>query len=192
MSAEANPRLLPLIRGTAMMANRAFLEREFGAQAFEQVLRGMPAEHYQSLAGIPIAHEWYPLRAMMAFINEASRVFSCRYYHERIGAFQAEYDLNFVHRFLLKFTSPLWVIDRGGRVWRDYFNSGHWEIVKGEKPRTLTGTLHDFAFVDGNHCRIINAFLERIGQLTGASATRVVHTKCRAAGAPACIFEGKW
>jgi len=175
-----------------MLANREFLEREFGTQAFEQVLRGLPAVHYEPLHGVPIAHEWYPLASMMAFIDEASRVFSCRDYHERIGAFQAEYDLHFVHRFLLKFTSPLWVIDRGGRLWSDYFNSGRWEIVKGAKPRTLVGTLRDFAFINADHCRIVTGFLERAGQLTGAAATRVVHTKCVAAGAPACIFEGKW
>ena len=183
---------VPLIRGTAMLANRAFLESQFGPQAFEQVLRGMPAEHHDALAGIPIAHEWYPLAAMMAFIDEAARVFECRDYHERIGGFQAEYDLRFVHRFLLKFTTPMWVFDRGGKLWRDYHNSGRWKIEAGSGPRTVIGTLYDFQFVWANHCRIVSGFLERIGKLTGASATRVKHSRCRAAGADACVFEGRW
>ena len=183
--------MVPMIRGTAMLANRAFCEQNWGAAAFDQVLRGMPREHFDALSGIPMAQEWYPLASLMAFIDEAARVFECRDYYERIGAFQAEYDLRLVHRFLLKFTTPLWVFDRGGKLWNDYHNSGRW-VLQGPGPRAVVATLHDFAFVNANHCRIVTGFLERIGQLTGTGSVKVTHRKCRATGSPACVFEGKW
>ena len=183
------------VRGTALLANRDFLKKNYGADAFERVLESLPRQHAETLGSIALAHDWLPAEAMVASLVASAKLFSPDdpdSFYEQVGAYGADYDLTFIHRFLLKFTSPIWIMERGAKLWREYHNSGDWKIEHGPTAHSLVGTLSDFAVVAGPMCRTVVGFVRRAGQLTGAKNMRVEHRRCRSAGAPACVFEGQW
>ena len=184
-------RFVPLIRGTALLATRAYLAKKHGPDAFDRAVLLLRPEHAAVWRAIPLAHEWYSHEAVLALDDAAAALYGPDFYDE-IGAFVAEYDLNFIHRFLLKFTNPLWILDKGAKLWSEYYNSGRWTIVRGGEQRSLTGTLYDFAIVSVRQCRMMAAFVRRAGQLTGASKIKVDHPQCRARGSPACVFTAAW
>src|SRR5690348_12572125 len=100
------------VRGTALLSNREFLTKHYGPDAFDRLLLAMPHHLATALRKIPLAHDWYPADAMVASLELGGRLFSPDNpdaYYEAIGHFNAEYDLTFIHRFLLKFTSPIWI-----------------------------------------------------------------------------------
>src|SRR5262245_60392258 len=102
-----------MIRGTLLLGHRAFAEKNFGAGAFERILAAVPPQLAEPLRGIPLAQQWYPLESVLACADAGSEVFQVPDFHERVGAFNAEFDRNFIHRFILRFTSPLWMMERG-------------------------------------------------------------------------------
>jgi hypothetical protein len=183
------------VRGTALLANRQFLVKEFGPDAFDRVLASIEKTHADALRVIPLAQDWFPAASMVASLVASARLFAPddpdRFY-EAVGAHGAEYDLNFIHRFLLRFTNPLWMMERGAKLWREYHNSGEWDIQQGATPHSIVGTLREFAVVSAPMCRTVVGFVRRAGQLTGAKQMQVTHPRCRAAGAQVCVFEGVW
>ena len=183
------------VRGTALLANREFLTQTYGADAFDRLLKALPRQHAEALGVIPLAHDWFPADAMVASLLMGAKLFSPddpNAFYESVGAHGADYDLNFIHRFILKFTSPIWIMERGAKLWSEYHNSGRWTITRGEKPHSMVGTLADFAVVAAPMCKTVVGFVRRAGQLTGAKNMRVEHRRCRSAGAPVCVFEGEW
>ena len=184
-------RFIPLIRGTALLATRAYLEQTHGADAFDRTLMLLRSDHQAVWSTTPLADQWYSHEAVLAMDDAAAALFGPDIFEE-IGAYVAEYDLNFVHRFILKFTSPMWIMDRGAKLWSEFFNSGRWTITPGEGPKSLVGVLQDFAIVNPRQCRIIAGFVRRAGELTGARNIKVEHPECRSRGAAACVFTAEW
>jgi hypothetical protein len=141
---------------------------------------------------IPIAHEWYPEESVLGLMDAIAAVKGDKVYDE-MGRFAAEFDLNFIHRFLLRFKNPLWLLDRGARLWSEYHNTGRWKITAGEDGKSLTGELEDFGIVRASFCRSLTSWILRAGQMTGAKDLVVEHTRCRAArNARGCVWEGHW
>ncbi len=182
---------VPQVRGTVLLMSRAYVEQRHGAAAYEQLLSRMKAANAAVMRGILLAHDWYPAGAMLEFDDLAAERFGPEHYEET-SAFQAEYDLRFIHRFLLKFTSPLWLLERGAKLWREYHNTGEWRVERGQAPHSLVGTLSNWAIVHAGQCRGNIGFIRRAGQLTGAKDIQVEHPQCRAAGARACVFTASW
>jgi hypothetical protein len=183
------------VRGTALLANRQFLAKEFGPDAFDRVLAALEKSHADALRGIPLAQDWFPASSMIASLVMGAKLFAPDdpdKFYEQVGAHGAEYDLTFIHRFILRFTSPIWMMERGAKLWREYHNSGEWKIEQGAQPHSLVGTLKDFAVVSAPLCRTVVGFVRRAGELTGAKQMQVAHSRCRAQGAQVCVFEGVW
>ena len=181
----------PLVRGTGLLATRAYLEKQFGPEAIAQMLGQMPASLAEPIRGIPIAHEWYPEESVLGLMDVAAAIHGDLVY-DQMGAFAATYDLTFIHRFLLKFTSPMWLLDRGARLWSEYHNTGKWKIEKGPTPKSLRGELEEFGIVRATFCRALTAWIARAGELTGAKDIVVAHTRCRSTASRACVWEGHW
>ena len=80
-------------------------------------------------------------------------------FHERFGAAAAEYEVSWVHRIALRFTSPQWLLERGADYWSRAHSTGRWEI-EGRKG-WMRGTLHDFGVVDAGYCDSLRAWLLR-------------------------------
>ncbi len=177
------------IRGTTLMSFRAYVEKTYGEGGFRRVLSALPAEDRAPFEGIVLASAWYPVQAFVRAIGVATAAFGLEL-PERYGEFGAEYEIGRFFRFILRFSSPGWLFDRGTRVWRGTHSTGAWEIER--KERFLRGSLASFAVLDPRYCRVLVGWIRRAALMTGARSVKVEHPQCRCNGAPACVFELSW
>ena len=139
----------------------------------------------------PIAlGSWLPTLHLTTAFNTARDLFATPDFHTRFGTAAANYEVNWVQRLAMRFTSPQFFLERGAQHWRSRHNSGTWTYDS--RPHWLRGTLRDFAVVDGGFCDMMCAWLTRACVMTGAGKAYVVERECRSKGAAACIFEGSW
>jgi hypothetical protein len=132
---------------------------------------------------------WYPTASFVRAIEVAAALYDPDGFYESYGAFAAEFEINAFQKIVLRFTSPVFFLDRAGRIWNRFHDTGKWEVEGGKN--SLRGTLRDFAIVNGNYCRVLTAWILRASQLTGVTG-KVTHSACRARGDDACVFEGSW
>jgi hypothetical protein len=99
--------------------------------------------------------------------------------------------MSWVHRIALRFTTPLWLLERGRDYWRRAHSTGRWDAEG--RQGWIRGTLHEFGVVDAGYCDSLRAWLTRACKMTGASRVHIVERTCRARnGGDVCIFEGTW
>jgi hypothetical protein len=177
------------ISGGSVLSLRTYLERLQGPGTLDKVLDRMPPEEGAALRGIVLPVNWYPTLSFVHALHAAEGMLRDPHFYETYGAFAAEYQINAFQRFALKFSSPIYLLDRAGRMWRRFHDSGDW-VVEGDRQH-MKGTLRNFAVVDARYCRVVAAWIQRAGQMTGARG-EVAHPECRARGAAACVFAGWW
>ena len=177
------------VAGGSLLSLRTHVTRTYGDDAFDRVLAEMSPEMADPLRGIVLPIHWYPTASFVRAIEVAARIFDPDAFYESYGAFAAEFEINAFQKIVLRFTSPLFLVERAGRIWNRFHDTGAWQ-VEGSRNH-LSGTLRDFAIVNANYCRVLAAWILRACQLTGARGT-IAHSACRARGDEACVFEGTW
>jgi hypothetical protein len=180
---------VPSTSSKSFLSLRDYVERTYGAGSFERVRArltelGMPIDRVITPMG------WYPTTTYAAALDAGRDLFGPENFAEQFGYAAAEYELNFFLRFLLRFTSPVWILQRGADVWRRYHDTGEWEIVG--FPHRIRGALRGFGIAHDGYCRSLVGWLRRACELTGAREVTVRHLECRTRGAEACVFEGHW
>lgn len=177
------------VSGSSLLSLQVFLNRAYGKDVYTRALDTLPVGEQEALRGIVLPVNWYPAAAYIHALKAAREVSGDAEFFERYGAFAADYQINAFHKFILRFASPLFFLDRAGRMWRRSHDSGDWQIEGGD--RWMRGTLRGFAIVDADYCGVLVAWIDRASQLTGTRG-HTTHAECRARGAEACVFEGRW
>jgi len=175
---------------SSFLALQQFVEAKNGPGAYHRLRDVLASRHGLHLPPVIEPGSWLPTQAFVTGMDVAKDLFGPADFHERFGAARADFEIKWVLRIVLKFTSPVWVLERGADMWRQMHNTGTWEIVG--HTRWLRGTLRDFAVVNKGYCASLRAWLTRAGQHTGATSLQVVERECRTRGAAACVFEGHW
>jgi hypothetical protein len=181
--------VVPNIAGGSVLALRSYVEQTHGAGAFAKLLDGLAASDAAPLREIILPVNWYPARSFTAALHATARLSGDPSFYERYGAFAAEFEIAAFQRILLRFTTPAFFMDRAGRLWSRFHDSGEW-LVEGSG-KHLRGTLRDFALVDPMYCRVLGAWIKRAGELTG-SRGEVAHPECRARGSEVEVWDGWW
>lgn len=177
------------VAGSSLLSFQVFLDKTYGKDIYARALDALPADEATLLRGIILPVNWYSAPAYIHALKAARTLSGDDAFFERYGAFAADFQINAFRKFILRFTSPVFFMDHAGRMWRRTYDTGQWEIEGGD--RFVRGTLRDFAVVDADYCRVLVAWIHRASQLTGTRGfTR--HPACRASGAQACVFEGRW
>ncbi len=114
------------IAGGSVLSLREFLERSQGAGSFARALDGAPADEVAPLREIILPVNWYPTTSFLAVLHAGRALAGGDDYYERYGAFAAEYEIAAFQRFLLRFTTPVFLMDRAGRLWRRFHDTGEW------------------------------------------------------------------
>jgi hypothetical protein len=180
---------VPKITGGSVLSLQTFVTRTYGDGAFARVLDHMEPELGEPLRGIVLPVNWYPTPAFVRAIETASTLFADDRLFERYGAFAADFEITRFQRFALRFTSPLYLMSRAGRMWNRFHDTGEWNVTGGANE--LRGALKGFAIVSESYCRVLTAWIHRAAEMTGVRGS-VVHPECRARGADACLFVGTW
>ncbi len=180
----------PLTAATSFLSLRRFVEERYGQGSFQRIREALSARHNFRLPPIITAGSWYPSRAFALGMDEARHQFKAPEFHEAFGAKAAEYELHWVYRPILRFTTPVWLIEQSADVWKKAHDTGAWSIES--RPSWVRGTLKDFGLVHTGYCRSLTAWLQRACEMTCARRIRVWHPQCRVDNYPGCVFEGEW
>jgi len=180
---------VPSVAGSSLLSLQLFLKKSYGEDVYARAIERLSPADADSVRGIVLPVNWYPAQAYMLLLRTARQLSGDDAFLERYGAFAADYQINMFRRFILRFASPVFFLDRAGRMWDRSHDTGRWQIEGGD--RSMRGTLRDFAIVDADYCRVLVAWIHRASQLTGTRG-KTTHPACRAKGAEACVFEGSW
>src|SRR5215813_2926911 len=114
--------------GAAVLALQLYVERQFGDDAFDLVLKRMKPEDAEPLRGIILPVNWYPTISFVRALETAHEAFGANDFLEKYGRAAAEFEITAFQKFLLKFTSPAFLMERAGKVWKRFHDTGTWEI----------------------------------------------------------------
>lgn len=177
---------------TSFLSLRQYLGEQHGAAAWKRVRDTLAAERGVELPAVIAPGTWLPTQHFVTALHVAHGLFGPDDFYLRFGRAAAEYEVKWVHRVVLRFTSPLWVLDRAGDVWKKAHTTGHWRI-ESDRAHHLRGSLYGFGVVDRAYCDSLLGWLQRALVMTGADKLDMAETRCRARdGADACVYEGTW
>jgi hypothetical protein len=180
---------VPSTSGKTLLALADYLSRTYGPQALRNVLSRLPPRSQRDLSGILMPTLWYPTAALVEAIEAAQAVYGPDHFYEQFGQAAARYSIHAFYRFILRFKTPHWMLERAASIWQQFHTHGKWSIQMGE--RDFQAQLQGFA-APGTYCRVLCGWITGAGQLTGAPEVQVTHPRCRAAGAAECHFQGCW
>jgi hypothetical protein len=181
----------PLTASASFQSARQFLVEGHGEVGWERVLAALRERHAIELPAEPRTGAWLPTIWYTSTLNVARDELGPPDFHERFGWAAAEYEMSWIHRVALRFSSPLWLLEQGAAYWHRAHTTGRWQ-TEGRKG-WLRGTLRDFGVVDAGYCDSLRAWLQRACMMTGAGRMHIVERNCRArGGGDACVFEGTW
>ncbi len=143
--------------------------------------------------GKVLAGSWYPFAHFTQLLETAESIFGggIDEFARREGASCADYDLRGVYRVFVRFTSIDFVIERSGKVWRQYYDSGDLVILETEGTRVVF-ELREFGAPHRGHCGTVLGWSERAAELSGVAGVSGTHSSCRARGESRCIFHIDW
>jgi hypothetical protein len=177
------------ISGKALLAIQSFVRHHHGVDAFDRIQLRMSARQRQELGGIVLPTSWYPTATVIKTLEVGRVLYGPADFYERYGEWSANYALNAFYKFLLRFKTPHWILQRSMTMWRNYHTTGEWKMEM--TPNSFHGSLHGFT-MPGTYCRVLIGWIRNAGRLTGATNCEVTHPRCRAAGATDCLFVGRW
>jgi hypothetical protein len=173
------------------MSLRHFVETRYGSGSFAALRRELAKRHGLELDLVLRPNGWYPTAAFVRGLELGHELFGPDDFYELFGEAAAEYEISIFNRFVLRFTSPGWLVERGADVWSRSHDSGRW-IVEREKPLHLRATLEGFAIPSDGFCRGLIGWFRRACAMTGVRDVVIEHPFCRARGLTACVFDGRW
>ncbi len=179
-------------KGTVFESTRLFTVREFGPEGAERVLAELSEADRRVLAELS-AISWCPVEPVLRFHHALDRVFGsgdlalC----VRAGYFSAGWSLNTVLKLFLRFSSPLWLVERATSVWGRYHDTGQWRIEQADGNR-IVGELHGFEVGDPAFCARLRGWLQGAVELTGGQHAVVTETRCVCRGDDCCAFSLGW
>lgn len=170
---------------------RHFLERKYGGGAWADVRRELAERHGLEVDLVLHPKGWYATEAFARALDLGRELYGPEDFYERFGEAAAEYEINMFSRFILRFTSPGWMVAHCNDVWPLSHDTGYWTCDR-ERPVHLKGTLHDFGFPHEGHCRSLVGWFRRACAMTGVRDVQIDHIFCRARSGPSCIFDARW
>jgi hypothetical protein len=175
---------------TSFLSVRQYVEEQYGAGSFKRLRDELLAKHQVELPMVITPGSWLPTEHFVQSLATARDLWGPQDLPERFGRRAAEYEMRWVHRVILRFTSPVWLLEQGAKLWDRSHNTGRLEIEG--HVRMIRGRVYDFAGSGSVYCPSLVGWLTRACQMTGAEKVKVVETDCRGRGAKYCQFEGFW
>ena len=179
-------------KGTIYTSAQLFTESRFGADAVARVHAKLPAADRHVLTGIT-SIGWYPIEPVMAYHHKLDELFGNGNLNVcvELGKFSAEWALNTVLKFFIRFRTPSWLLERSGSLWSRYHDSGKWEVMASPNLQ-LSARLHDFQVRDPAFCARFRGWLHRAVELTGGRNPDVREPLCICKGERYCEYRARW
>jgi hypothetical protein len=184
------------VKGLLLVNLHDYVVDRHGDAAWEAVVARLKTADPEVWSGIVLTSSWYPIRAWNRAFEAAVKMGDDTSAEMRkLGHFVAERDIHKVFRMLLRIAPPEFVLGRTGSLWGRYFDVGTLRPVKVDARRwdiTLEAPVSEEIGPGSLTCLGIPAWIDGALALTGTEGARIVHARCRFAGAPRCLFEVTW
>src|SRR5512143_1336174 len=112
------PHAGPRTAAHAFLSLRSYVEATYGAGSFRAV-RAAIAGRYPAFPQVIVPASWHPTPAYQAMLEAAHDVFGPEDFYEKCGHATVAYEVSVFLRFVLRVTSPLWVVERATEAWRN-------------------------------------------------------------------------
>ena len=181
------------IKGLVLQARKEFVDENFGAGAWEQVLEALSQEDRGSIGDLILAAKWYPFelgdrldKAIVRVLGEGKeKIF------EEIGAKSALRSLTRVHKSFLAPGDPLAFLKKADVIYKFYYDTGRREYTE-TGPTTGILTTYDAETYSVPDCLTVVGWYRKALQMCGAHSVRVVEEECRAKGGRVCRYRVAW
>jgi hypothetical protein len=180
------------VKGTAVDASLRYVRERFGEAALAGILGALSPADRAALGQGVLASSWYPMDALLRFMQEAERQIGPREPDvvRRMGRTSSEYSIKGVYKVFFRFGSPEFIISRAAQVFASYYDTGAMKVIEsvpGSAMIELTGFAGARPF-----CDRVQGWMERTLELAGARNVRLAHSDCVHRGDPLCRFAATW
>jgi uncharacterized protein (TIGR02265 family) len=181
------------IRGAVVKARKSFVEKHFGAGAWERVTAALPQEDRELFKGLLVYAGWYPFEVgarldqaiVDVFGGGKTKVF------EDIGVQSAADNLNGVHHSFLTPGDPQAFLGQSKTIYKFYYNTGHREYKATGRASGVI-TTHGAEMFSLTDCLTVVGWHKQALAMCGAKNVRIDETQCRAKGDPICSYRLEW
>ena len=181
------------IKGTVLLARRAFVQRHFGPDTWEKVLATLPPEDQATLRKLILNVAWFPFKLGERLDAAIVRVLAKgdEKVFEQIGRNSADENLTGAQRSFLVPGDIHAFLRQTPEIYRFYYDAGHRTYEKtGPTSAVLTtGDADTFSRVD---CLTIIGWHKRALEMCGARDIKMTEEACRSRGDAHCRYRLEW
>ena len=181
------------VKGTALQSSLRFVRERFGAAALEGILRALPSDERSLLGGTILVSSWYPLQALLSYMQEAERQLAAQEPELlfQMGKASCDHGVTGVYKIFFKVGSPEFVVSRAARVFSSYYDSGELRVVESRDGHAAVEIVA-IQPAAPQLCARFYGWMHRTLELSGARNLRSSHSTCVHRGDAVCRFEGTW
>ena len=182
------------IKGSVLISRLNMLRQHGGATRVEEVLKRLSAPDQVVLRKLILPIAWYPLelnlRLDVAIADVLSPEDRARAFID-MGRASAEENLHGAHSIFVKAGDPQALLSQSPQIYRFYYAVGSRTY---EQTGPHSGVIRTFGAenVTDADCLTIIGWHQRAIEICGGKDVRIVHSLCRARGAPHCEYQCSW
>ncbi len=181
------------VKGSAVRSFVEYLKSRGGEAGWRRALATLTPEESVELSRPILPVHWYDYGSVIRLLLAADKLFGRgdRQLLREAGIYNAHQDLRGIYRMFISYTSPQYVINNSGRVWKQYYDRGQlavaWQNNKGGALK-MTG----FPDIPLHHDAQQLGYMEEAFRISGGKNIRGHHPRCIARGDDHCLYEFTW
>jgi hypothetical protein len=181
------------VKGSVLLSRRAFVQKHFGHEAWDQVLAALPAEDRAVLCGMLLNVAWFPFKLGERLDATIVRILGKgdEKVFQRIGQVSADENLNGAHKHFLAAGSPEKFLRQTSEIYKFYYDSGY-RTYEPDGPTGAVLTTYEADTFSRMDCLTIIGWHTRALEMLGAKDVQMKEETCRANGADFCRYRVRW
>lgn len=181
------------IKGLMLQSRREYVEENFGAGAWDRVLKALPDPDREALQGVIFAAQWYPFaigervdRAIVEALGGGKNAV-----FEELGRKSAQRSLSKEYQSFLSPGKPQSLMRMAPVIHRRFYDSGRCEYEE-TGPNSGVMTIYESATYSLPDCLTAIGFIKQGLKMCGANDVQGLETECRARGGKVCRYRFEW
>jgi hypothetical protein len=181
------------IKGSVLLARRAFVQKHFGRAGWDSVMAALPADDQAALTGMVLSVGWFPFKVGERLDEAIVRVLGGgdEQVFERIGRNSAEENLAGAHRHFLVSGDPQGFLRQAPDIYKFYYDSGY-RTYEPTGPTSAVLTTYEADTFSRVDCLTVIGWHARALEMCGAHDVRISEEECRARAGAHCRYRIEW